>query len=221
MNAERSPKSTPALKRSAGRRMTPERQQRILDVAAEIAIEDGFAAISMQSVAKRAGYTRPVVYDCYPSPEAIILAVLDREFETVAEEIEGIAASLTEPAARSAEGLVRTIIGRLELMRAQPRTWLLLSVPTEGTPDTVQARMNAIRETLRRNSEQALAQAVHDMPGPELDTEAASYLVQDVTHAFAQRMIAEPQTYTTQRVRGVIETLMIGMSSAPTNTPGA
>lgn len=171
--------------RSTGRRMTPERQQRILDVAVDIAIEDGFNAITMQAVAQRARYIRPVVYDCFPSPEAIIIAALDREFETVTGEIE-----------------------RLEPMRARPRTWLLLSVPTEGTPETVRTRMNDIRETLRRSFEHALVQAVHDMPDPKLDTEVASYLIQDIAHAFAQRMIAQPENYPVPRITAFIDTLL-------------
>ncbi|WP_405136299.1 TetR/AcrR family transcriptional regulator [Nocardia sp. NBC_01388] len=199
-------------KRSAGRRMTPERQQRILDVAVDIAIADGFDAITMQSVAKVAGYPRPVVYDCYPSPEAVILAVLDRESETVDHEIDSVAGSLDASGALSTEELVRIIIARLESIRAQPRTWLLLSVPTEGATETVRARVNDIRETLRESFEHALELAVREQPDPKLDTEVASHLIQDIAHTFAQRMISDPENYTTQRFRASLEPVLATMN---------
>ncbi|MFB8003100.1 TetR/AcrR family transcriptional regulator [Nocardia sp. NPDC056000] len=200
------------VKRSAGRRMTPERQQRILDAAVDIAIDDGFPAITMQSVAKRTGFTRPVVYDCFDGPEAIIIAVLDRESETVAREITAVSEALNSSTALADKGFVQIIIDRLDVMRAQPRTWLLLSVPTEGTTETVRARMHEIRESLRQSFQYALSDAVRDMPDPPLDTEVASYLIQDIVHSFAQEMIARPEHYPIERIRGLIDTLMTNAS---------
>lgn len=58
----------------------PERRRpQVLDAALQIAVTDGIAAISVGSVAKHLGVTRPVVYACYRDRVAIIRALLERE----------------------------------------------------------------------------------------------------------------------------------------------
>jgi AcrR family transcriptional regulator len=51
----------------------------VLDTALTIAVEHGLAMVSMESVAKALGVTRPVIYACYASREEMIGALLERE----------------------------------------------------------------------------------------------------------------------------------------------
>lgn len=58
----------------------PERRRPlILDAALEVYVERGYRGTSMQAVADAAGVTKPVVYECYPNKDELLLALLDRE----------------------------------------------------------------------------------------------------------------------------------------------
>ena len=51
----------------------------MLDAAFELFLEHGYDGTSMDAVARAAGVTKPVVYDCFPSKEDLFTALLQRE----------------------------------------------------------------------------------------------------------------------------------------------
>lgn len=66
--------------RTRAAHLGPERRRpQVLDAALNIAVEHGLSMVSMESVAKALGVTRPVIYACYASREEMIGALLDRE----------------------------------------------------------------------------------------------------------------------------------------------
>jgi AcrR family transcriptional regulator len=66
--------------RTRAAHLGPERRRpQVLDAALNIAAEQGLSALSMESVAKALGVTRPVVYACYASREEMLGALLERE----------------------------------------------------------------------------------------------------------------------------------------------
>jgi AcrR family transcriptional regulator len=66
--------------RARAAHLGPERRRPlILDAALEVYVERGYRGTSMQAVADAAGVTKPVVYECYPSKDELLLALLDRE----------------------------------------------------------------------------------------------------------------------------------------------
>ncbi|MGH3753855.1 MAG: TetR/AcrR family transcriptional regulator [Pseudonocardiaceae bacterium] len=70
--------SRPGRARAA--HLGPERRRPlILDAALEVYVERGYRGTSMQAVADAAGVTKPVVYECYPNKDELLLALLDRE----------------------------------------------------------------------------------------------------------------------------------------------
>jgi AcrR family transcriptional regulator len=61
-------------------RLAPEqRREQLLDVVLDIIDTDGVGAVSMDSVARRAGVTRPVVYKNFTDSNDMLRASLDRE----------------------------------------------------------------------------------------------------------------------------------------------
>ena len=61
-------------------RLTPEqRREQLLDVVLDVIDTDGVGAVSMDAVAKRAGVTRPVVYNHFTDSNDMLRASLDRE----------------------------------------------------------------------------------------------------------------------------------------------
>lgn len=59
------------------------RRPQVLDVALDIAAHQGLADVTMGTIARRLGVTRPVVYACYPGRGEVLAALLDRETNVV------------------------------------------------------------------------------------------------------------------------------------------
>lgn len=81
------------------------RRPQVLDAALALALEGGPAAVSIASVAERMKVTRPVVYSCYPTRDALLDALLEREEKRL---LDGVLAAL--PAQPSMEDPRRLMI---------------------------------------------------------------------------------------------------------------
>lgn len=72
----------------AKRRMrAPERRAQLLEVARLAFGRSGFHGVSMEEVAREAGVTKPVLYDHFPSKEALFLALLDADSTALEERV--------------------------------------------------------------------------------------------------------------------------------------
>ena len=61
-------------------RLPPElRRRELLDAARDVITDTGFDALSVEAVARRAGVTRPVIYDLFGDLDSLVMALLDRE----------------------------------------------------------------------------------------------------------------------------------------------
>src|SRR5690242_15851159 len=61
-------------------RLLPEqRREQLLDIVLDLIDTEGVGAVSMDAVARRAGVTRPVVYNHFTDANALLRACLDRE----------------------------------------------------------------------------------------------------------------------------------------------
>jgi TetR/AcrR family transcriptional regulator, mexJK operon transcriptional repressor len=92
-------KRRPARKKDAHpsmqARLDEERVSELLDVAAEVFIEDGFKGASTNEIARRANCSKTTLYARYPTKEKLFLAVLERRMERI---LSGFATTLqSEP----------------------------------------------------------------------------------------------------------------------------
>ncbi|MGW4241899.1 TetR/AcrR family transcriptional regulator [Nocardia sp. NPDC004722] len=198
--------------RSVGRRVTPERLARIADVALDVAVESGFAAVTMQTVAKRADYVRPVVYDCYGTPENILLTVLEREKSLLTDQL--------DQAVAMAEGdPTRWLLSYAEVIVANPRSWRLFTQPTEGADESVRASVAEFREHLRRGLESWVSELTANRATPA-DSEALSVLVLGAIDAVGIRMAGEPGDFDTARIESFVRSLASRLRSIPRDRQG-
>ncbi len=83
---------TPPKKRTAAkgeaksRRYAPrlppeERREQLLDATLALIAEKGYESVSMEGIARKAGVTKPVVYDLFGSLADLLEALLEREEE--------------------------------------------------------------------------------------------------------------------------------------------
>ncbi|OFB39566.1 transcriptional regulator [Mycolicibacterium sp. (ex Dasyatis americana)] len=70
--------------RARAEHLGPDRRRpQVLDTALDIAAHQGLADVTMGTIARRLGVTRPVVYACYPGRGEVLAALLDRETDVV------------------------------------------------------------------------------------------------------------------------------------------
>ena len=65
----------------------PERRAQLLDVARRVFGTSGFHAVSIETVAKEAGVTKPILYDHFPSKKELYLALLDADLAVLHDEV--------------------------------------------------------------------------------------------------------------------------------------
>src|SRR6266511_1458510 len=112
-------------KRRRAAHLGPERRRpQVLDAALELFLERGYEGTSMQAVADQAGVTKPVVYACYSSKDALFRALLAREETRILGEIQTAfeSAELSDPESTLIEGYT----GFLRAVASSPHVYRLI-----------------------------------------------------------------------------------------------
>jgi AcrR family transcriptional regulator len=138
-----------------------QRREQLLDATKAIAVEDGFHAVSIEAVARRAGITRPIVYGHFEDLGGLLEALVERE---------SIRALTQLP--DSFEDLLQALTAYLEAVRDDPDTWRLVLMPQEGAPRSLHERIGAGREAVVKRLAQALDPS--GLPDPELTAHMVS-----------------------------------------------
>jgi len=137
-------------------RMTGEqRREQLLDATKAIAVEDGFHAVSIEAVARRAGITRPIVYGHFDDLGGLLQALVERETVRALTQLPD-----------SFEDLLGALTAYLEAVREDPDTWKLVLVPQEGAPRLLHQRIAAGRAAVVQRLAQSLDP--RELPDPEL-----------------------------------------------------
>jgi AcrR family transcriptional regulator len=166
----------------------PARREQLLDAAKAVVADDGFHAVSIEAVARRAGITRPIVYRHFDDLAALLEALVERETVRALGQLrEFVPRKL---AGDPREGLIAGLRGYLQAVESDPVTWRLMLVPPEGAPGLLGERIAVGRAAVISQ----LAGTI-DSPDPELTARALSTLADEA----ARLLLADPQRYPAAR----------------------
>ncbi len=178
-------------------RMSAEaRREQLLDVTKAIVAARGFHAVSIEGVAREAGISRPIVYGHFSDLPGLLDALVAREG---ARALGQLSAVLPAALARSDPGerLVAALGGYLQAVQADPGTWRLVLVPSEGAPAV-------LHEAIARGRSAVVAQlaaALGDGGGVHApDPELAAHLLSALADEAARLLLADPERYPRERV---------------------
>lgn len=175
-----------------------QRRDQLLDATRELAAAEGFHVVSIEAVARRAGISRPVVYEHFGDLDGLLDALVERESaRALAELAEILPPDLARAAA--AETLVAALRGYLEAVRANPLTWRLVLMPAEGAPDVLRERIAHGRAAVIA----ALAAVVGagEAGAPESpDPELTARMLSAVADEAARLILADPARYPLERL---------------------
>jgi AcrR family transcriptional regulator len=188
----------PQVVRPTRRRMpAPARRAQLLDIATQLVVEQGFHAISVESIAQHAGITRAVIYQHFGDLQALLEAVIDREMTRALSQVSETALSDLSQG-DSLELMLESLDAYLRAVRDHPTTWRLVLIPPEGAPQK-------LRRAIAQGRQSVLAQLVSAVrPGlrdtDPNDAELTARVLSAISDEYARLVLTDPDRFTPERL---------------------
>lgn len=183
------------------------RRQQLLDGALAIIVRDGYEAISIDSIAREVGVTRPVVYGVFTDLRELLVTLLDRQQARALAQLAGVLPSGTDFS--DLDRLVAQATRRLiEVVRADPMTWYPILLPPGGMPEEVKARIDGDRANVTAQIAELLQVGIAARGGPALDVELLAHVVVATLEHFGRILLAEPDRFSTERLVAAVTALL-------------
>lgn len=180
-------------------RMTAaQRREQLLDVTGEIVAEQGFRGVSIQSVARGAGISRPIVYEHFGDLQGLLDALVEREMtQALAQVSQTELADLTE--GDPLELMLDSLRRYLDAVERHPRTWQLVLMPPEGSPELLRKSIGqgraAVLNRLTRAVGPSFARA-GETPDPTLTARMLSAAADE----YARLLLTDPVRFSQERL---------------------
>jgi AcrR family transcriptional regulator len=177
------------------------RQRQLVELAEHLFAERGFARTSMEELARRAGVTKPVIYELFESKDGLFRACVDRAIERMAASIVEAFRSETEPEARLRAGG----LAFLRFARDNRVAWDLMAM---------QGRFADQAQAVRRDQAQLIralmAEVAPEGTDPQ-ELEAVAYAVNSAYEGAAHWMWEHPDAPVEQVADWIVALLLPGL----------
>jgi len=182
-------------------RLPPEqRRQQLLDAALDVIAQDGFEAATVEAIAKRAGITRPVVYDQFGDLDGLLVALVDREEQRALGPLMAIVARVPEEEDPDAF-LVAAVRRFLNAVREAPTTWRIILMPLDGGSPDLRARVDASRRLITERVTALVHWGVERRGGPKgVDIEVLGHMLVAIGEDAARLVVTHPRRYSPERL---------------------
>jgi AcrR family transcriptional regulator len=189
-----------------------ERREQLIDAALDVILEHGYSGVSIEAIARRAGVTRPVIYDHFPNLGRLLHALVEREERLSLQQLEAVVSE--QPGDLDPIELLATGVRRfLEAVASRPATWRIILLPLEGTPSIVRDHV----ETNRTRTQERIARLVHwaversELPD-DLDIELTARAIRVLAEDAGRTLLLDQDSYPPERyerfVREVLNLLL-------------
>ena len=177
------------------------RERQLLELAEELFGERGYGGASMDELARRAGVTKPVVYDLFGSKEGVFAACVDRSIAGLAQDVSAAVRSETEPEARLRAGG----LAFLRFAAGNRVAWDLMSM---GGRFAEQAR--AVRSSQAELIRELMSEIAAEGTDPR-ELEVAAHAVNAAYEGVAHWMWEHPDIPIEQLADWVVQLLLPGL----------
>ncbi|MFI5776748.1 TetR/AcrR family transcriptional regulator [Nocardia sp. NPDC051570] len=175
------------------------RREEILDAALRLILDRGYAAASMEAIARAAALAKPRVYAAFSDRQSLLSALWQREAAHTLATLTGAMPSFD--ADREPEDILVAAFGNLlRSADERPDSWRLLLFPAEESSQDVQEHADATR-AFARHQLRALLEWAHDRRSTlaETDLELASHALLAVGEQLTILHLTDPDQYPTDR----------------------
>lgn len=182
-----------------------ERREQLLDVLADIITAEGYAAISIDRVARDANIARTVIYSHFGNLEGFVAALVERTEREALRQIRGVLPDIVDDDPDTI--LTEAIRAFLEVVRDNPRTWRLAILPVDGAHADLRTRIRAAKLAVLALLQPIVTWGLEQRGGPMIDPELLSRLIITAAEDTARLVLAEPDVYTPDRFAEFVATL--------------
>jgi AcrR family transcriptional regulator len=175
-----------------------ERREQLLEVTTRIVAEQGFPAVSIESVARGAGISRPIVYAHFGDLPRLLEAVVERETSRAFSQVSETA--LTDLTEGDPQELMLESLGAyLHAVRDHPTTWRLVLIPPEGAPELLRKSIAQGRAAVLERLAQAVRPAlIRDPESP--DAELTARVLSAISDEYARLVLTDPVRFAPERL---------------------
>ncbi|EHN11210.1 Transcriptional regulator TetR family [Patulibacter medicamentivorans] len=192
-------------------RLPPEqRREQLLDTTLGLITEArSFDPISMESVARAAGVTKPVVYDFFANRGELLAALLEREEQRTLSELAEAIPSPPWLDIDPDDVLLHAIGTFLDAVRRNPSRWLLILHPAEGSPEEIRHKVEEIREGIVQLAKELLTIGLRvRRSSTDIDIDLLTRLLIGNAEEGGRLMLLHPTDYTPERLLDFTKWLM-------------
>jgi AcrR family transcriptional regulator len=175
----------------------PQRRDQILDACRSIVDDEGFRAVNVDRIAKLCGVTRPVVYQQFGGLGGMLIALVDREILRA-----GMSFLQAADSGRNADRAAARdfVAGVLDAVDANPATWRMFMLPSEGGPPELYERLAQAQQVVRGYLSEALLGHA-SLADPDVTVR--------ILHAACDEIVRlrlrDPATYTVDRLLAQVD----------------
>jgi AcrR family transcriptional regulator len=184
-----------------GRVPRPVRERQLVELAEELFAERGYAGASMDELARRAGVTKPVVYELFGSKDGVFAACVERSIDQLRDDVVAAVRSHTDPAERLRAGGMAF----LRFASENRVAWDLMSM---GGRFAEQAR--AVRSSQADLIRDLMAEMAAEGTDPR-ELEVAAHAVNAAYEGVAHWMWEHPDVSIEQLADWVVQLLLPGL----------
>jgi AcrR family transcriptional regulator len=177
------------------------RERQLVELAEQLFAERGFTRTSMEELARRAGVTKPVIYELFDSKDGLFRACVDRAIERMAASVVDAFRSETEPEARLRAGG----LAFLRFARDNRVAWDLMAM---------QGRFAEQAQAVRRDQAQLIRTLMTEIAPEGTDPrelEAVAYAVNSAYEGAAHWMWEHPEAPVEQVADWIVALLLPGL----------
>ena len=192
-------------------RMAPEkRREQLIDAALSVIVEQGYEGVSIESIARMAGVTRPVIYDHFSNLATLLQALIEREETCALAQLDDVVPPPTtqtagDPPAMFAAGVRRF----LDAVASRPNTWRIILLPPEGTPIIVREHVETNRARLLARLTEFVGWAVEQAELREdLDIEICARAILRLSEEAGRMVLTDPERFSPERYERFARTVM-------------
>ena len=182
---------------TSSRLTASERREQLLEVTTRIVAEQGFQGVSIESVARRAGISRPIVYEHFGDLQGLLEAVVEREMSRAFSQVSETALTdLTEGDPR--ELMLESLRAFLHAVRDHPSTWRLVLMPAEGAPELLRKELARGRTVVLAQLAQAVRPIMRASESP--DAELTARVLSAISDEYARLILTDPDRFAPERL---------------------
>jgi AcrR family transcriptional regulator len=177
------------------------RERQLVELAEPLFAERGYAGTSMEELARRAGVTKPVLYELFESKDGLFRVCVDRAIQGMAASIVEAFRSETEPEARLRAGG----LAFLRFARDNRVAWDLMAM---------QGRFADQAQTVRRSQAQLIRTLMTEIAPEDVDPrelEAVAYAVNSAYEGAAHWMWEHPDVPVEEVADWIVALLLPGL----------